>query len=186
MTTLAVDRSRSYELGDYNDQPVVASDIIYEGAAVGNNGTNAFRPLSAGDPFAGFAEAKVDNSAGAAGAKKVRLRARGRVQLPISSFDVTDVDKPVYASDDDTFTLTEGSNSLVGRAIRFVATGSCIVEFDAGRAGWGKLVELVDSSGGTADGTIAAIGTAFSQAEIRGALADLAAKVNSIIRQTAN
>lgn len=186
MTTLSVDRSRSYELGDYNDQPVVASDIIYEGAAVGNNGTNAFRPLVAGDEFAGFAEARADNSAGAAGAIRVRVRSRGRVQLPITSFDVADVNKPVYASDDDTFSLTETTSSHVGRAVRFVATGSCIVEFDAGRGGWGKLVELVDNSGGTADGTIAAIGTAFVQAEVRNALADIAAKVNSLIRQTAN
>ena len=45
MTTLSVDRSRNFELGDYNDLPVIASDIIYEGAAVGSNGSNAHRPL---------------------------------------------------------------------------------------------------------------------------------------------
>jgi hypothetical protein len=62
---------------------------------------------------------------------------KGRVQLPITSFDVTDVGKPVFASDDDTFTLTQSTNSHVGKAVRFVATGTVIVEFDAHRAGAG-------------------------------------------------
>lgn len=186
MTTLAVNRSRSFELGDYNDLPVIASDIIWEGAAVGDNGTNAFRPLTGGDIFKGFAEAKADNSAGAAAAVNVRVRAKGRVQLPISSFDVTDVDKPVYASDDDTFSLSESTNSYIGRAIRFVATGTCIVAFDADHPSGGRLVELVDNSAGTADGTIAVIGGTYVQAEVRNAIADIAAKVNSLIRMTQN
>lgn len=183
MTTLSVDRSRSYELGDYNDLPVIASDIIYEGAAVGDNGTNAHRPLVAADRFVGFAETTVDNSLGAAGAKNVRVRVKGRVQLPITSFDVTDVGKPVFASDDDTFTLTQSTNSHVGKAVRFVATGSVIVEFDAHRAGAGAITELTDSSGGTANDTIAAVGTAYDQATLANNFADIAAKVNALLRQ---
>ena len=35
MTTLAADTPRDMELGDRNEFPVIASDIIYEGAAVG-------------------------------------------------------------------------------------------------------------------------------------------------------
>jgi hypothetical protein len=35
MTTLAANSPRSYELGTRNEIPVIASDIIYEGAAVG-------------------------------------------------------------------------------------------------------------------------------------------------------
>lgn len=186
MTTLAADKPRTFEIGDYNDLAVVASDIIYEGAFVGDNGTNQHRPLAAGDVFKGVAEAKVDNSAGAAGAKNVRVRTRGRVQIPITSFDVGDVDKPVYASDDDTFTLTESTNSYVGRAVRFVATGTCILAFDADHPGGGRIVELVDNSGGTADGTIAAISATYVQAEVRDAIADIAAKVNSLIRMTQN
>src|SRR5690242_13730991 len=141
MTTLSVDRTRIWEIGDYNDLPVIASDIIYEGAAVGDNGTNAHRPLSAGDRFVGFAETQVDNSTGAAGAKNVRVRSKGRVQLPITNFDVTDVGKPVFASDDDTFTLTQSTNSHIGKAVRFVATGSVIVEYDAHNPPPGLITE---------------------------------------------
>lgn len=43
------------------------------------------------------------------------------------------------------------------------------------------IPNLTDNSGGTANDTIAAIGAAYSQAEIRDGLADLAAKVNAIL-----
>ena len=132
MTTLAVDKARAYQLGELEDYPVIASDIIYEGAAVGENASGYARPLVATDPFLGFAQRKVDNSTGAAGAVNVTVRTRGRVQLPISGLAITANDRPaVYASDDDTFTLTNTSNSLIGYVSRWVETGVAIVEFDA-------------------------------------------------------
>ena len=183
MTTLAADKPRIVEIGDYNDLPVIASDIIYEGAAVGDNGTNAHRPLVAGDRFVGFAEANVDSATGAAGAKNVRVRRNGRVQLPITSFDVSDVGKAVFASDDDTFTLTQSTNSHIGKAVRFVATGSVIVAFNADTPPEGQLTELTDSSGGTASDTLAAIASTYVEATIENTVASIAAKVNAIIRQ---
>lgn len=182
MTTLAVNRSRNFELPDYSDLPVVASDIIYEGAAVGDNGTNLHRPLGVGDRFVGFAEAMVDNSTGAAGAKNVRVRTRGRVQLPISSIDVGDVGKAVYATDDDVFTLTQSTNTHIGRVVRFIATGTVMVAFDADNPPPGRFTELTDSSGGTASDTMAAIADSYVEATIENNFADLAAKVNTLIR----
>lgn len=133
MTTLAVDKARAYELGTVQEYPVIATDIIYEGAAVGENASGFARPLVAGDPFLGFAENRCDNSAGAAGAKTLRVRRRGQVQLPVAGATaVTANDGPlVYASDDDTFTLTASTNSVIGRVSRWVESGVCIVEFDA-------------------------------------------------------
>lgn len=132
MTTLAADANRIYALGDIEEYPMIASDIIYEGAAVGENGSGYSRPLVAADPFQGFAEKQVDNSAGGAGAKTVRVKARGRIKLTISGLAITANDRPaVYASDDDTFTLTSTSNSLIGYVSRWVETGVAIVEFDA-------------------------------------------------------
>lgn|SRR5574343_37775 len=130
MTTLAANSARDYELGNINELPVIASDIIYEGAAVGDNGSGYARPLVAGDKFKGFSESKADNSAGAAGAINVRVRAVGRVKLPIGSLVIGDLGKRVYASDDDTFTLTAGSNSEIGFVYRFVSAGVGIVEYD--------------------------------------------------------
>lgn len=132
MTTLAANQLREYQMGDNEEYPVIADDIIYQGAAVGENGSGYSRPLQAGDPFQGFAIAKVDNAGGAAGAKTVQVRARGRVVLPISAIAITANDRPVvYASDDDTFTLTASSNTPIGFVSRWISTGFAVVEFDA-------------------------------------------------------
>ncbi len=132
MTTLAADAPRDYQVGEIEEYPVVATDIIYEGAAVGENGSGYSRPLVAADPFQGFAERKVDNSAGAAGDKTVRVRTRGRVKLAISALAITSNDRvAVYASDDNTFTLTSSGNSKIGWVSRWISTGVAIVDFEA-------------------------------------------------------
>lgn len=181
MTTLAADSPRVYEIGDLNDLPVVATDIIYEGAAVGDNGSGYARPLVAGDPFRGFADRKADNFAGAAGDINVRIKECGRIQLAIGSLAITDVGKDVFASDDNTFTLTQSTNTRIGHVVRYVSSGVGIVEFDAQQGG--GVAELVDSTTGTADGTLADVGAAFSQTTLNNNFADLAAKVNYLIRR---
>lgn len=132
MTTLAADKSRDYQLGDLDEYPVIAADIIYEGAAVGENASGYARPLAAADVFLGFALETADNAAGSAGDKRVKVRTRGCAVLPIAGLAITANDRPaVYASDDDTFTLTATSNSLIGYVRRWVSTGVAVVEFDA-------------------------------------------------------
>jgi len=132
MTTLAADKARSFELGDIQELPMIAADIIYEGAAVGDNASGLARPLVAADPFLGFAERTADNSAGAASALKVRVRTRGQVQLAVTGVaSAADVSETVYASDDDTFTLTAGSNTAIGKVSRWVSGTTCIVAFEA-------------------------------------------------------
>lgn len=182
MTTLAADTARTYELGEKNHIGIIAADIVYEGAAVGENGSGYGRPLVAGDPFLGFAVDKVDNAAGLAGAKNVEVHRNGRIQLAVASLAITDIGQPVYASDDDTFVLTESTNSYIGRVTRFVSAGVGIVEFDAAKGSLGNVTELTDSSGGTPADTIAAIGASYSQTEVQNAVASLAAKVNTLLR----
>ena len=133
MTTLAANKPRAYELGTRNMVPVIASDIIYEGAAVGVvAGTGHARPLAAADRFAGFAEAKADNSAGAAAAINVEIIKSGEIQLAVTGAVITDVGQPVYATDDDTFTFLPTAAVFVGFVKRFVSSGVAVVEFDAG------------------------------------------------------
>lgn len=132
MATLPADKARQYLPGDQEDYPVIASDIIYEGAAVGENASGYARPLEAGDVFLGFAVETADNAAGSAGDIRVRCRTKGRIRLPVASLAITANDRPaVYASDDDTFTLTATSNSLIGYVSKFVSSGLGDVEFDA-------------------------------------------------------
>lgn len=136
MTTLAANKRRSYEGAptriEENAIPVIAADIIYEGAAVGIvDATGLARPLVNPDRFAGFAVATLDNSAGAAAALNVGVYQSGRIRLAVTGAVITDLGQPVYATDDDTFSFSPVGGVFVGFVHRFVSAGSVIVAFDA-------------------------------------------------------
>lgn len=133
MTTLAADKARTWEIGERNEFPVIASDIIYEGAAVGIvNASGHAQPLTSSDQFVGFAEKQADNSSGSAADIYVRVVKKGSVVLPVTGAVITDVNLPVYASDDDTFSFLKTSGVFIGFSRRFVSSGYMVVEFDAG------------------------------------------------------
>lgn len=133
MTTLAVDTPRVYELGRIGEYPVVASDTLYEGSAVGLvDATGHARPLTAADRFVGFVEQQVANT-GAAAAKTVRVIESGKMQLTVSGAVITDVGQPVYATDDNAFVFSPVGGVFIGIVSRFVSSGVVIVGFDAGR-----------------------------------------------------
>jgi hypothetical protein len=132
MTTLATDTPRIQETGERNEIPVIAADIIYEGAAVGVvTASGHARPLAAGDSFAGFCEYRADNSDGAAAAINVRTIESGKVQLSVSGAVITDKGQPVYATDDNTFVFSPVGAVFIGFVHRFVSSGVVIVAFDA-------------------------------------------------------
>jgi len=133
MTTLAADTPRDLEVGDRNEFPVIASDIIYEGAAVGLVlASGHARPLTSVDKFVGCAEDKADTSSGAAAAINVRVIKKGKVKLAITGAVITDVECAVYAQDDNAFSFVPTSGVFIGFMCRFVSSGYGIVEFDAG------------------------------------------------------
>lgn len=136
MTTLAVDTPRNFGQGIMNDLPVIASDIIYEGAFVGENASGYSRPLVATDPFQGVCVRQADNSDGAAGDINVRVKASGI----LSNMAVTGATAitandfpPVYASDDGTLTLTASTNTMIGNVLRWISSGICDVSFSTPR-----------------------------------------------------
>ena len=140
MTTAAKDYPRIYDFGPerwMNELPCVASDIIYEGSAVGElNNTGTYQPLGTGstvDKFAGFAFARCDNSAGSAGDRKVQVVQQGRIKLSVTGVSaITDVGKDVWATDDNTFTLTYAAGAVwIGRISRWETGTTCIVSFQA-------------------------------------------------------
>lgn len=123
---------RQFEVGDRNDLPVAASAKIFSGAYVGDNASGFARPLVAGDPFFGIAERLADNSAGAAGAIRCRVIERGKVVADVTgATGAGDVGSSVYASADDTLTLTALANTLVGKVARYVSGTTCVVSFNA-------------------------------------------------------
>lgn len=127
MATLAKATPRTFTNTQYEDYAVVASDKIYEGSLIGLASGYA-RPLQAGDTFVGVAVETVDNTSGSAGDVKVRVATTIPFAMPVTGVsDVTSISLPVYASDDDTLTLTEGSNSLVGIISNYLSGSTCVI-----------------------------------------------------------
>ena len=150
--TATANTPRPYELGDFSHLPMADNVKIYEGSAVGDNGSGYARALVAGDPFRGFCVEFADNTVTGhvVGGVFVQMKRWGMIQLSITGVTaVTDVGKPVYASDDNTFTLTAGSNSYIGRIVRWISGTQATVEFDGGRGGFSKETTVTDSSAGT-------------------------------------
>lgn len=132
MTALTADTPRVYELGDINEFPIAANTIIYEGAAVGDNGTGYARPLQPDDAFRGFADRHCNNLEGTDGEKNIRVHKKGSILLDIAGATLADVGKPVYALDDNTFTLASGGGATyVGQVSRLETSGKAVVDFHA-------------------------------------------------------
>ena len=133
MTTLAANKVRRdgpVHLDVIANYKMVASDIIYEGAAVGDNGSGYARPLVAADPFLGFAVKKKDNSSGAAGDERVETKIQGFVELAVTGVTgVGDIGDDVYATDDDTFTKTSSGASSIGTIVDYISSTTVLVFF---------------------------------------------------------
>lgn len=135
MAVMAADAQRDYDLGVdalIDEIPVKASTLIYEGAAVGEDGTTGYvRGLVAGDTFHGMAERRADNSSGAAGAIRCAVRRQGSTVLTISDggLTVANLNDDVYASEDGTFTITAGANTKIGKITRYISATKALVFF---------------------------------------------------------
>lgn len=91
---------------------VAASTKIYMGALVKRNAGGYLAPCAAeaGAAFAGVAVEAMDNSAGADGDLAARVYEEGVFLLTGSGFAQSNVGDPVYATDDQTITLTAAAN----------------------------------------------------------------------------
>ncbi len=131
MTALTTDINRVFETPDnLNSVPLGSGEKIYQGSLIGLNSDGYGRPLEAEDVAMGFAEDNLDNTDGTDGEKVLNVKAKGKVSLFISGLAIDDVGSKVYASDDNTFTLTATDNSLVGKVVRFEKADYGIVAFD--------------------------------------------------------
>lgn len=131
---LSADKSRKFGIteGPHSHEPVKASSTIYQGSAVGDDGSGYARALVAADPFRGFAFAKADNSAGSAADIDVEVRKNGEVELAVTGVTgVADIDDAVYATSDDTFTKTSSGATAIGKIVRWVSSTTCVVYFEA-------------------------------------------------------
>lgn len=141
MTTLSADLQREYESNEdplLNDLPVIASEIIYEGAAVADNlvagaGGGWMQPAVTNvGTFRGFAYRKADNSSGSDGDINVKVRQQGTVKLAIVGMSAaSQIGDLVYASDDNAFTVTASTHLKIGRVTRWIVGTSAMVHFES-------------------------------------------------------
>jgi hypothetical protein len=133
---LTRDVARVWELGNVTAWPLAPQSALFQGSAVGDNGSGCARPLQAGDKFLGFCEAFTTNlplspdvPAPQEEATFVRILSSGIVELDVAGVKATAFGLPVYASDDASFTLSGPPNSFVGTVHRVLLSGKTLVAF---------------------------------------------------------
>lgn len=112
------------------DLPVDDDVVIYKGSLVGRNRSTGYaRGLTAGDEFLGVAYQQADNTVTghSAGGIDVRLHQAIDIVHTLTGVVTGDIGKDVYASDDETLTLTPTSNSRVGRVVAVEGTNTARV-----------------------------------------------------------
>lgn len=135
MANLTADRDALRQDGELISMPLAAVKV-FKGSLLTNN-TSGYATKAADTAnftLAGIAYEQVDNSAGAAGDKSVRVERTGVFELNFSGTATQgDVGKAVYAVDDNTVALaaTTTNDVLVGRIVSFVSATKVRVELSA-------------------------------------------------------
>lgn len=122
-----VDHYVDQELRSYQ---VAGAKHVFKGGFIGLAVTGYAQPLVAGDPFGGIAYEEADNTAGANGAMMARVYTMGDFGLTLSGAAITDIGRPVFASDDGAVTFTAEGNTYVGVVKDFVTANEIILRLD--------------------------------------------------------
>jgi len=126
MTALAKDRHLDFK--DPAKSSKIATDVkadtrIFAHSYVGLDGVVA-RPLVAGDSFIGIAVRQEDNRDGAVGDKRIETEFGHGVKVKIAAATEANLGAVVYASDDNTETLTATDNTAVGALEQYLGANT--------------------------------------------------------------
>lgn len=125
MAALTKDRATPYRDGIEIEFPVAANSKIYSGSLVCANTSGYAVPAAdtAGLTFLGVALEQVDNTGGADGVKKVRLRRTGVFEFDATSITQAMVGDVMFAMDDHTMgdTTAAINDVRVGVLMKYVA-----------------------------------------------------------------
>lgn len=128
---LTANRKVSEFVGDnyrFEDYPVLAAKHIYQGGFVGLTPSGHAKPFEPGDVFVGVSYEERDNTNGASAALYVRTITQNfDFEHTLTSVAITDVGKAVYATADDTLSLTGHPDAFVGKIISRTAANTCRV-----------------------------------------------------------
>ena len=133
MAALAKDRNTPIRLGDEISVPVKAATKIYAGSLVVADGGYAKPAVKAQSLVAlGRADEFADNSSGADGDIKVRVR-RGvfkwaTTAVQAGKVTVTEIGKDVHIADDQTVDKRDAATSKAGKCLEIAADGEVWVE----------------------------------------------------------
>jgi hypothetical protein len=130
---LTRNKARTYTAPTLGSLPLTTAAVVFEGAAIGiDAATGKARSVVAGDLFAGFARWQASSVQDVTGANPttVNLVAAGEVTLTVAGVVSTSVGASVFASDDDTFSLS--GSTVVGSIVRVPIAGQAVVAFRAG------------------------------------------------------
>ncbi len=127
MAALTQGRNTARRDGDIFEVPVAASTIIYDGAMVARNGDGNAVPAAdtAGLVVIGRAEARADNSGGAAGAITVTVRS-GVFAWSHGGLTRADLGKVVYATDDQTVATASANKAPAGILVDVTSDGAWV------------------------------------------------------------
>jgi len=125
MAALTKDRATPYREGIEVEFPVAANAKIFAGSLVCANTSGYAAPAAdaVGFKFVGVALEQVDNTGGANGAKKVRLRRAGVFEFDAASITQAMVGTAMFVVDDHTVDDAAGpTNDIqVGVLVKYVA-----------------------------------------------------------------
>lgn len=130
MAALSKDRATPYREGIEVAYPVAAAVKIYAGSLVCANGGGFAAPAAdtSGYRLAGVALEQVDNTAGADGAKSVRVRRHGIFEFDAASITQAMVGDSMYAVDDHTFDDAAGPTNDIKVGV--------LVKYESATKGW--------------------------------------------------
>lgn len=130
---------------------VKAATILYRGSLVGlDRATGYARPLLATDQFQGLAYERCDNALGANGDREVILFTQGDFEFDLTGTTRTAIGRPVFATDDNTLTLSGANAAYIGQIVDAPATGKIIVRIDPQRRLTQTIVVPLESKTGSA------------------------------------
>lgn len=137
MTALTADRETEFDLNAIRSYPVAATTQIFLGSMVCHNAAGDAVPAAdtAGLVFVGIASEGVDNSAGAAGDLRVKVRRDGQHELVAAGLAATDEDAKLFATDDQTVALTSSNFIYVGRLKQFRSATEATVSVEGATGG---------------------------------------------------
>jgi len=125
MAALTKDRATPYRDGIEVEFPVAANSKIYSGSLVCANTSGYAVPAAdtAGFTFLGVALEQVDNTGGANGVKKIRLRRTGVFEFDAASITQDMVGDDMFSVDDHTMDDAAGTTNdiRIGKLVKYVA-----------------------------------------------------------------